>query len=755
MSFEKRTTGSLPTPGPFLAEVTNVLDPTYMGRLEVALVKGIKQQTLKQEDTYVVSHLNPFYGVVGSKYEGNNSGSFQDVQQSYGMWFVPPDVGTTVMVIFVDGDPNQGYWIGSIQDSFQNYMVPGLAATKQVEMTEEQKRKYNTDYLPTGEFLKKTQTLDNPNPEKIAKPIHPFADRLLAQGLLLDTVRGVTSSSARREVPSSVFGISTPGPVDSSTNARRGEIGYEQKRRIPVTRLGGTTFVMDDGDVNGQNELVRIRTRTGHQILMHNSHDLIYIANGAGTAWIELTGNGKIDIYSQDSVSIHSENDFNFLADRDINIEAGRNIKMMAGSGMDVNVFDHLFVVAKNGAKINVNKGLDISVTDDLKITATGDGHLLVGKNLYQSAVNDLHIAASDQFQSATGNFNVDVNGNYIASAGKIHMNGPPAEAAVSALSASTPSAIPTYSVPKRSVSAGWSDGKFYKDTNLTTIMQRVPMHEPWDQHENLNPSKFTPDATDAAAVSRPDVVGSSVSGAQINNLNVVPGTCSIDAAKAIGDPKAQQGINAIKASCAKFGFTSPYAVAAILGIAGGESLWIPQTESCYYEPARLKQIFPKVTDDIIAKYARWTGRKEDFFGFFYGPTFRGTNFLGNLSDNDAGNFYGRGYIQITGRYNYASKAKLSKVDILNNPSLANDPILGADVAVSFYLNLLSQQTDPNFFQLAVTQTGNNSKDIYERKNSYYNCFLATLQGSIYSTGYGGIVTDSSGNPVKSSTIQP
>mgnify|MGYP000041213177 CR=1 FL=1 len=60
------------------------------------------------------------------------------------------------------------------------------------------------------------------------------------------------------------------------------------------------------------NELIRLRTRTGHQILMHNSEDLIYIGNAKGTTWIEMTANGKIDIFADDSISIHSKGDFNF-----------------------------------------------------------------------------------------------------------------------------------------------------------------------------------------------------------------------------------------------------------------------------------------------------------------------------------------------------------------------------------------------------------------------------------------------------------
>ena len=39
--FEERRKGKLPSPGPYLAEITNHLDPTYMGGVEIALSKGI------------------------------------------------------------------------------------------------------------------------------------------------------------------------------------------------------------------------------------------------------------------------------------------------------------------------------------------------------------------------------------------------------------------------------------------------------------------------------------------------------------------------------------------------------------------------------------------------------------------------------------------------------------------------------------------------------------------------------------------
>jgi uncharacterized protein (DUF2345 family) len=472
--FEKRQRSKLPSPGPYLAEVTNHLDPVYMGRLEVALMKNIPSSTKDQGETFVVSYLSPFAGNTSVRYEGTNSSDFNDVQKSYGFWMIPPDVGATVMVIFIDGDPNQGYFFGCVQDVYQNHMTPGIAASKQVAMTDEQRRKYGTDYLPVAEFHKKSKKLDNPNPERFAKPIHPFADRLLQQGLLLDTVRGVTSSSARREVPSGVFGISTPGPVDDSPGAKRGKIGYEGNTQAPVSRLGGTTFVMDDGDVNGQNELVRLRTRTGHQILMHNSQDLIYIANGKGTAWIEMTSNGKIDIYAADSVSIHSEQDFNFRADRDINFEAGRNIHVRAGKNMETNITGYNYLTVDGDQKIGIRGSHDETIGGLTKVSIANTFNLNVANDIKQSAAGSFNLASEGAMNFGTaGAMNLGSNGNVRVTGSKIDLNGPAAAAPALAETAEIPPDLALYSLPNRSSSAGWSNSTFYKTENIKSIMKK------------------------------------------------------------------------------------------------------------------------------------------------------------------------------------------------------------------------------------------------------------------------------------------
>ena len=357
MAQEKRTSdyNQSGNPGPYLAVVTSHLDTRYMGTLEVELLSltGSGNNTATTGQTAQVKYLSPFYGVTPYKDLTKNDG-YAYTQKSYGMWAVPPDVGSIVLVIFIEGNRANGYWIGCVQDEFMNFMLPGYASTTY----------NNTDKskpLPVGEYNKTTETGKGGDPTQYIKPASTDAiSQLKNAGLDADPIRGTTSSSARRELPSMVFGWSTPGPADRRPGAPKGKYGKEGGQgNFPVNRLGGSSFVMDDGDSNfvrktpakdgppvyasveaGEkgnptlpaNELIRLRTRTGHQILLHNTEDLIYISHGSGNSWIEMTANGQIDVYSSGGINFHTSGDINLKADNNVNIEAGANINLKAGA---------------------------------------------------------------------------------------------------------------------------------------------------------------------------------------------------------------------------------------------------------------------------------------------------------------------------------------------------------------------------------------------------------------------------------------
>ena len=482
MSENKRTGFKLPHPGPYVAKITNYADPTYMGCYEAILEQGLgtgDPQKLLKGRTVLIHYAPPFYGVTSSQFEGNNPASFNDVQKSYGMWMTPPDLYTHVLCMFVESDSNQGYWLGCVPDRWQNHMVPGIASSEHVAWAPGQKDKYDNVPVPVAEFLKKAKEGGEFKPNLEPKPVHPFADRLLKQGLLADKYRGSTTSSARRELPSQVFGISTPGPLDP--NGPKKEIGYESKRATArVSRTGGHTFVMDDGDIYGENRLVRIRSSMGHQIVLNDTANLLYISNAEGTAWLEMTAQGKIDIYAKDSISIHSEVDFNFRADRDINFEAMRNINISSLKDTVFNVGHNYHLAVNNDGKI--------------QISGTHEHFTRSNSNISSGSALNLYAGAAANITAGGG---INLASTVIKTSPGIKQNdGSTTQATFASGAMKDTVRLPLFALPRTDLEkASWKAR--YQAGTISSIMQRVPMHEPWTQHESYDPKKYTANSTD------------------------------------------------------------------------------------------------------------------------------------------------------------------------------------------------------------------------------------------------------------------
>jgi len=498
-----------PKPGPFLAKVVSNIDPTYMGILEVEILRPVGGSS-SEGQLHQVKYMSPFWGQTSVLYNSQNN-DYNGTQKSYGMWMVPPDVGAIVMVVFIDGDPKRGYWMGCIPDENMDFMVPGIAATEAVvEGAFDTASGDSASRVPVAEYNKTVSDNNNSsNSTSLLKPTHPFTKVLDAQGLLLDDARGITTSSARREAPSMVFGISTPGPLDKQDGSPIGNYGKKEHivTGAPVSRLGGTTFIMDDGDdkflrktaptdgppdyanvLEGDssgdvtmphNELFRIRTRTGHQILFHNSEDLIYITNSRGTSWIELTSDGKIDIYAQDSISVRTANDFNFYADRDINMEAGRNFNLKVAERHQTEVGMDKITIVNGNVAIKVDGTHDEQIAGTTQLTVTGGDF-----NLNTSGGNNL--TSGDNMNIMAANTSID--------GGDINFNSGKSSASDTA---TPPDPLPTIDNPTE------VDGE-----TLTSILARIPTTEPYPHHENLDATMFKPDATDreaATAIPVPD----------------------------------------------------------------------------------------------------------------------------------------------------------------------------------------------------------------------------------------------------------
>lgn len=336
-------------PYPYIGIVKNNLDPTRTGRLQVWIPDfGGNQDDPANWRT--VSHASPFMGTTEAANAELNQ--YDHVQHTYGMWMVPPDIGVQVIVIFIAGDPLRGYWIACVNPDLSRHMMPALAGSSHINTNNLNDQEIKSQLqsgvsYPAAEFNKFNPSIFGKITSVTAqdKPVHePQFKILREQGLDRDNTRGAISSSSQRETPSNVFGISTPGrPVKDPAGdpAIRKQVldgtYTEQNFRLANrTRQGGHTFVMDDGSVLGDDRLIRLRTAQGHQLLMHDTKNTLYIAHADGTSWIELTNEGTINIFATAGFSVRSKGTINLHSDKDININAANNLNMKAGGKFQV-----------------------------------------------------------------------------------------------------------------------------------------------------------------------------------------------------------------------------------------------------------------------------------------------------------------------------------------------------------------------------------------------------------------------------------
>jgi len=370
--------------GPFIGVVRNNIDPTRSGRLQVYIEQFAGDDPNDQTLWRTVSYVPPFYGVTNPPPGAESGvGTFTTNLQSYGMWFTPPDIDTQVICFFAGGDPNQGYYTGCVPVPGINHMLPAIGASRKFEIGNSGQSSYfkKATQLPVTEINEENPAIsEDPRFFDQIKPVHSYlAAILLQQGLITDTVRGPITSNSQRESPSAVFGISTPGKaiyqggLDEKTIKRQ----LDRNELLPqdikvIARRGGHSIVMDDGDLEGKDNLVRIRTAKGHQITMSDNDDCFYIIHANGQTWIEFGKQGTVDVFSTNSVNVRTQGTINLHADKDINMFAGGAInmksttmKMQADATLDMIGIGQLKLYSKNfvGIKSDGSLGLKSSTS--------------------------------------------------------------------------------------------------------------------------------------------------------------------------------------------------------------------------------------------------------------------------------------------------------------------------------------------------------------------------------------------------------
>lgn len=469
-------------------------DPQRMGRLSV-WIPEMGGDPSKESSWVIVSYASPFAGATDYTKIRPDSQTMDGSQKSYGWWGVPPDINNEVVVFFANGDLARGYWIACTYQQNMNWMVPGIATNVTTEPSPPNKTGPVVEYNKAN-----VQSTTSPRRPRFT----PLSNGLDTEGLTTDDERGQSSTSARREAPSQVFGYLTPR---------------------------GNTVHTDDnhsGDYNGQsvNEFIRIRTRSGTQILVHETTGYVYINSKLGNAWLEVSDAG-VDVYSLNSVSMRAQQDFNVRADRNIILDAGGNIFMRSGKGITMDVGSD-FQVSTGGA---------------LVLTATGNGSIHVAQDLQIKSDSNLRFESeTETSMKAGGRFTRDAEGGIFDSGGL----SPSTSGSDASVPKTTTQLDSGQAVTGGALPSHWK----YGGSTVKSIVSRMPTHEPWGGHPN---SKVPPPPTEHV------MPGSNGSGAGGNASNIGPdgklmndGGCSFGVAST--KPISNENFNAIQAASDKVG---------------------------------------------------------------------------------------------------------------------------------------------------------------------------------------------------------
>lgn len=438
-------------PGPHIGIVKENRDPLLNGRIQVWIPEfgGIETdpkywRTVSYAGPYLGSTVQEPFAQESPKSGASDKNTFTNVRHTYGMWFNVPDLENWVLCTFAGGDPARGYWFACVLNQLGHHMIPAIGSSKNIVKPSDSKLAAvirDGEPYPVVEFNEYSQDVNWSNIQSNKKPVHESQLKiLLEQGLdrySLTKTKGIIESTSQRETPSGVFGFSTPGrPVGGMPS----ESATSQQRKIKA-RMGGHSLVLDDGNKEGKNNLIRLRSAGGHQILLDDSERVVYISNSSGSVYIEMSAAGHLNIYSSNSINLRTKAEFNFHADGNMNVNVGGSFNLNAKGSINL-----------HGSSIEGKGSKDITLFG---------GSLKLGS----SGRLDLYTSGGGSFTASQG----------LSMSGKtIGLNSGPGPTVSKPRDLSLKSSADT----KKDSNGQWQ----VEENKIKSIATIVPTHEPWSR---------------------------------------------------------------------------------------------------------------------------------------------------------------------------------------------------------------------------------------------------------------------------------
>ncbi len=474
-----------------IGEVVDTNDPQQMGRIRVACALFGELEGSAIETIPWAIYMSPFAGTTVAPSRGRSDDKTPG-EVAYGMFNIPK-VGSRVLIAMIDGDPRFRVWLGCLFDQYMTHTLP------------HGRYSYNTVEKPDGPFsstedkiqpLYDSQTSAFTNTSTGVDPRKSFEYRTRGADTQVAGLDDEIVDSTFLSFLADDFAVeyteedgkpltNTQGykksriEADASASNTKDDILYDPQT-YSWTSPGFHSMAMSD---DAENCRIRFRTTHGHQIIMDDTNERIYVSTAGGKAWIELDEAGNIDVYAERNLSFHAKKDINFTTDKAFRVSAKEGIHLESDTELRLHAKQEMHIKSATDMYIHTDATLYLHSGTDSKFEVGGDMSV-TSTNVFVETIAAVDITAGAAFIVDAGvTASLLAAGNVLLTGAQVHLNGPPASPGAGA--DTTP---PTAA----------------KESFLTS---RVPDHEPWAR----TMTKAASADGDAGNTSEPDLTYTSV----------------------------------------------------------------------------------------------------------------------------------------------------------------------------------------------------------------------------------------------------
>ena len=388
--FQESSTPSEQYPFSTTGTVVDTNDPQQMGRIRaVCPMLGDSMQALVEDIPWAV-YVTPFGGQtsVGTRGPGiqTSTGGI-----SYGMWAIPK-VGALVIVMCLDGDPQHRAYVGCVYDQHTPHTLPHGRWMYEDHPALE---KGATNPIPLGPYTSRESFIEplNGNMRQAFgnkdNPNHEWRTRAADYQVAAVDI----------DLINQVFG-SVPDDKDVTYEDWMSTQGYQISRTDPFaptsftdknydsmvyswTSPGFHAISMDDRQENCR---LRLRTTSGHQIILDDTNERIYIATAKGNNWIELDQDGNISMFTTNKVSVRAQKDINFTSDESIRFHAAKGIHMYSGTTVNIQSAQNMMFETAQSFYLQAAAAIHEKAGGVLNLTSSSTINILAATSILETA---------------------------------------------------------------------------------------------------------------------------------------------------------------------------------------------------------------------------------------------------------------------------------------------------------------------------------------------------------------------------------